>query len=90
MTAPLDELSPRPLTEPHVSRLPLAHPNRELILSEHARAIERKMSGYIDPDTGLLPRQRSTLPNEVCVVTKDADIAHICFELNLCVVLIHE
>ncbi|MBJ7367090.1 MAG: hypothetical protein JHD14_01795 [Ilumatobacteraceae bacterium] len=72
MTAPLDELSPRPLTEPHVSRLPLAHPNRELILSEHTRAIERKMSGYIDPNTGLFATtalylaQRGVCCNQGC------------------------
>ncbi len=43
----------RPLTEPHPSRLPLAHPDRDRILAAHAEAMAGDEPGYLDPDTGL-------------------------------------
>ncbi len=45
--------SGRPLTEPHPSRLPLDHPDRDRILAAHARAVARGEPGYLDPTTGL-------------------------------------
>ena len=45
--------APRPLTEPHPSRLPAKHPRRAEILAEHARALAAGQAGYCDPDTGL-------------------------------------
>lgn len=46
-------LAPRPATEPAASRLPLHAPNRDVILSAHAAALERGDAGYGDPDSGL-------------------------------------
>jgi hypothetical protein len=46
-------LADRPLTEPHPSRLPLEHPDRERILAAHADALRRGDPGYLDPATGL-------------------------------------
>lgn len=43
----------RPLTEPHPSRLPLDHPDRERILAAHAGAMDRDEPGYLDPVSGL-------------------------------------
>ncbi len=43
----------RPLSEPHPSRLPPAHPGREAILAAHAEAMARDEPGYLDPATGL-------------------------------------
>ncbi len=43
----------RPLTEPHPSRLPLAHPDRDRILAAHAAAVARDEPDYLDPGTGL-------------------------------------
>ncbi|WP_405092994.1 DUF5522 domain-containing protein [Micromonospora sp. NBC_01392] len=48
-----DELADRPLTEPHPSRLPLAHPGRARILTAHAAALAAGEAGYPDPETGL-------------------------------------
>ena len=50
--APLP-LAPRPLTEPHPSRLAPGHPRRADILAAHAAALDAGRSGYLDPDTGL-------------------------------------
>ncbi|MGH8892590.1 MAG: DUF5522 domain-containing protein [Actinomycetes bacterium] len=46
-------LAPRPLTEPHASRLALDHPGRSRMLAAHAEALRTGESGYLDPDTGL-------------------------------------
>jgi hypothetical protein len=46
-------LAPRPLTEPHPSRLPLEHPGRDEALAAHAAALGRGEAGYLDPATGL-------------------------------------
>ncbi len=45
-------LADRPLTQPALSRLPLDHPRRDLVLAVHAEALERGLSMYEDPDTG--------------------------------------
>lgn len=46
-------LAPRPLHEPHPSRLPADHPHRDQILAAHAAALSADQSGYLDPETGL-------------------------------------
>ena len=46
-------LAPRPLTEPHPSRLSPGHPRRAAILAAHAAALDAGQAGYPDPDTGL-------------------------------------
>ena len=46
-------LAPRPLTEPHPSRLPADHPGRERVLAAHAAALAAGAPGYADPRTGL-------------------------------------
>lgn len=43
----------RPLTEPHPSRLPLEHPQRDAILAAHEAAMAAGEPGYLDPATGL-------------------------------------
>ena len=43
----------RPLTEPHLSRLPLDHPDRGRILAAHAAAMATGEPGYLDPGSGL-------------------------------------
>jgi Family of unknown function (DUF5522) len=48
-----EPLAPRPLTEPHPSRLPTSTPNRDQILERHAVAMEAGEPGYEDPLTGL-------------------------------------
>ena len=48
-----DELAPRPLDEPHPSRLALDHPAREAVLAAHAAALAAGEAGYLDPVTGL-------------------------------------
>lgn len=56
MTRPLpagEPLAPRPLTEPALSRLPLATPGRDAVLAAHAEALARGDAGYLDPATGL-------------------------------------
>ena len=45
--------SPRPLEEPHPSRLDDAEPFRAQILAAHAAAIAAGEAGYLDPRTGL-------------------------------------
>jgi hypothetical protein len=46
-------LAPRPLDQPHPSRLPTEHPRRAEILAAHAEALAAGEAGYADPDTGL-------------------------------------
>ncbi|MEQ4303181.1 DUF5522 domain-containing protein [Plantactinospora sp. B6F1] len=46
-------LAPRRLDQPHPSRLPVTHPDRERILTAHAAALAAGESGYSDPATGL-------------------------------------
>jgi hypothetical protein len=46
-------LAPRPLTEPHPSRLSPRHPRRADVLAAHAAALAAGVAGYADPDTGL-------------------------------------
>jgi Family of unknown function (DUF5522) len=49
----VDKLADRPLTEPHLTRLPAEQPSRDEILRRHAAALEATEPGYLDPDTGL-------------------------------------
>lgn len=56
-----DELSQRPLTEPHPSRLPLNHPDRSRILAAHEAALANDEPGYTDPATGLFVQTAATL-----------------------------
>ena len=46
-------LAPRPLTEPHPSRLPEDHPGRVAVLAAHQGALDRGDAGYPDPESGL-------------------------------------
>ena len=46
-------LAPRPLSEPHPSRLGDNDPDRAAILAAHARALDADQPGYVDPGTGL-------------------------------------
>jgi hypothetical protein len=46
-------LAPRPLTQPHPSRLPLDHPHRDELLAAHAAALDAGEAGYLDPVSGL-------------------------------------
>ncbi len=48
-----DRAAGRPLGEPHPTRLPLDHPDREAILAAHAAALARGDPGYLDPRSGL-------------------------------------
>jgi hypothetical protein len=45
--------APRPLTEPHASRLAATHPRRAEILAAHAAALADGHAGYCDPESGL-------------------------------------
>ena len=45
--------SPRPLAEPHASRLPADTPGSEELLAAHAVAMAADEPGYLDPSTGL-------------------------------------
>ncbi|MGN6089458.1 MAG: DUF5522 domain-containing protein [Actinomycetales bacterium] len=53
-------LAPRPLTEPHPSRLPVTTPRRSEILRAHAAAMEQGEAGYLDPLTGLFALTAAT------------------------------
>ncbi|WP_433391709.1 DUF5522 domain-containing protein [Micromonospora sp. KLBMP9576] len=53
MTGERRPLADRPLTEPHPSRLPPEHPDRQRILAAHAAALAAGEAGYADPGTGL-------------------------------------
>jgi hypothetical protein len=46
-------LAPRPLDEPHPSRLAVDDPARPAILAAHARALVEGDAGYADPVSGL-------------------------------------
>jgi hypothetical protein len=46
-------LAPRPLGQPHPSRLAPDHPDRDRILAAHATALRADQAGYPDPQTGL-------------------------------------
>lgn len=46
-------LAPRPLTEPHPTRLAPDHPSRDGVLAAHAAALDRGEAGYPDPESGL-------------------------------------
>jgi hypothetical protein len=48
-----DPLAPRPLTEPHPSRLPLSTSGRDVALAAHAAALDAGEAGYLDPASGL-------------------------------------
>jgi uncharacterized protein DUF5522 len=56
-------LAPRPLTEPHPTRLPPDHPQREKILAAHAGALASGAAGYADPRTGLFVLTAGFLAN---------------------------
>ena len=45
--------SNRPLSEPHLSRLPMDHPMRKEILVAHEAAMASGEPGYTDPGTSL-------------------------------------
>ena len=45
--------SPRPLTEPHPTRVGVDHPARDALLAAHAAAMRAGAAGYEDPLTGL-------------------------------------
>lgn len=49
----MDKLAPRPLTEPHPTRLAPAHPRRPEILAAHSAALTAGQAGYLDPESGL-------------------------------------
>jgi len=49
----MDELAPRPLHEPHPSRLAPDHPYRTEILAAHDAALAADEAGYLDPESGL-------------------------------------
>ena len=48
-----DPLAPRPLTEPHPSRLPPDAAGRDAALAAHATALAAGDAGYLDPSSGL-------------------------------------
>ncbi len=48
-----DPLAPRPLTEPHPSRLPRTVPGRDAALAAHEAALDAGEAGYLDPTSGL-------------------------------------
>ena len=47
------ELAPRPLEEPHASRLRGDDPRYEDIITAHRDALHNGDDGYLDPTTGL-------------------------------------
>lgn len=46
-------LAPRPLAQPHPSRLDPEHPAYDRIIKAHLRALESGEPGYTDPFSGL-------------------------------------
>ena len=46
-------LAPRPLTQPHPTRLPADHPFYDEIVRRHTAALEAGDAGYTDPASGL-------------------------------------
>jgi hypothetical protein len=63
-------LAPRPLTEPHPSRLPPDHPRRGAILAAHGAALTANQAGYLDPDTGLFVLTAAFLANRGTCCTR--------------------
>jgi len=49
-----EPLADRPLTLPHVDRLPADHPAYAEILRAHDEALRVRADTYVDPETGLL------------------------------------
>lgn len=45
--------TPRGIDEPHPSRLPPTHPDRDRILAAHRAAVDAGEPGYLDPSTEL-------------------------------------
>lgn len=45
--------APRPLSQPHPSRLPADIPRRADMLAAHERALAADEAGYADPQTGM-------------------------------------
>jgi hypothetical protein len=58
-----DDLAPRPLDEPHPSRLSPDHPRRAEILDLHRTALARNDVGYLDPASGLFVLTAGYLAN---------------------------
>jgi Family of unknown function (DUF5522) len=54
VTSDTQPLAPRPLHEPHPSRLAPDHPHRDRLLVAHAAALAADEPGYADPETGLI------------------------------------
>lgn len=50
---PDHRLAPRPLTQPHHTRVDAGHPLHHELLARHARALEAGEAGYLDPVSGL-------------------------------------
>lgn len=48
-----DALAPRPMSEPHPSRLAPDRPDRQRVLAAHDAALSQAAAGYLDPETGL-------------------------------------
>jgi hypothetical protein len=46
-------IADRPLTEPHPDRLSPARPDYQRILEAHAAALDRGLTSYVDPLSGL-------------------------------------
>jgi len=58
--------APRPLTEPHPTRLAPDHPRRAEILTAHAAAMAAGQPGYLDPSTGLFVFTAAALLRQPC------------------------
>lgn len=54
-------IAPRPLDEPHPSRLDPGHPRRDAILAAHSAALAAGEAGYLDPATRLFVLTAQTL-----------------------------
>ncbi|GAA4703268.1 DUF5522 domain-containing protein [Phytohabitans rumicis] len=59
----MDERAPRPLREPHPSRLAPDHPYRKEIIAAHDAALASDEPGYLDPQTGLFVLTAAFLAN---------------------------
>jgi hypothetical protein len=55
-----DELAPRAMGEPSMSRLPEDTPHRDEILAAHKSALSKHEAVYLDPVTGLFASIRLT------------------------------
>lgn len=58
--------APRPLGEPHPSRLAPDHPRRTEILAAHDAAMAAGDPGYLDPATGLFVFTAASLLRRPC------------------------